>query len=155
MYKRMDRKKYIKYGFVAILFAGLISGLTYYLAPEKVKIKEVEKIVEVEGEKEIIYRERIKVVIKRPDGTVEEREEERDLSQTEKEKRSDTEKTREKEVKRSKKSNLLGAYMLTDPLRPTNSTLVFSYQRRLLGEIYVGGIATSDGAIGAGITIRF
>lgn len=151
----MVKQKYIKNGVFLIIGAGLVSGLTYYFAPEKVKIKVEEKVKIIEGEKQVIFKEKIVTIIKKPDGTVIEKEEEREETRKEKEKLSESEKTKTKYIARVKKNNLIDTGMLFDPLQPSNSTIILSYKRRLIGEIYVGVIATSEGSIGPGITIRF
>lgn len=135
--------------------AALFSGLTYLLAPAKVKIKEVEKIVEVEGEKETIYKERIKVIIKRPDGTVEEWEEERDLSKKESEKSKSKETLKEKTVERKRLNwSVTGGIMIQDESILQNE-FYMTVERRILGNFHVGGLATTNGFYGVGIGFKF
>lgn len=151
----MVKQTHLKKGILILLGIGLVSGLTYYLTPEKVKIKVEEKIKIVEGEKQVVFKERVVTIIKKPDGTVIEKEEEREETKKEKETISESEKVKTKSITRVKKNNLIDTGMLFDPLQPGSSTVILSYKRRLIGEIYVGVIATSEGSIGPGITIRF
>jgi len=159
MYKRMDKQKYIKLGLGAILFAGAISSLTYLLAPEKVIVKtvEVEKIIV----REIIKREVEKDITKKkttlPDGTVIEEEVDKSKEKSEESKEKSEEKVKAKEkIKIRKKYNFIisGA-----ALHDLNSTDGFTYQlsihRRVLGNVYVGIIGTSDKNVGVGISVKF
>ena len=150
----MDRKKYLKYAGFAVLLIGT-SSLTYYLAPAKVKIKEVEKIVKVKGETKIVNRDIVRIVEKRPDGTIIEKEIDKSKERTDKDEKVVSEKKKEKTVIRKKKDWLVGGGILVDPIAPENPVWYGQVQRRVLGEVYVGIIATTDRSVGVGLSFRF
>jgi len=122
---------------LGVLAVGL--GLGYYFAPEKVK--EVEKIVVKE------HRDVVTVVKERPDGTKETVITDRTTV--------DTDKTKEREVTRDKKDWILTAGAINDELAFTNPKYFGLVQKRILGEIYVGGMLTTSGEFGLALTYRF
>ena len=150
---------------LVVAVAVIFSSLGYFFAPEKVKIEkvEVEKVVERVVVKEVAKR-RVKRNIEttrrtEKDGTVVETT--RDLSTETSEKETKEAKVAEKtkatketkEITRKRKDWLFNVGVGTD--RNLDRFFHGQLQRRLLGDIYVGGFGTSRGEFGVGITILF
>lgn len=144
----MNNKKYILGG---IILAVVVSGLTYVLAPTKVQIKEVEKIVEVKGETETIYKEKIKIVITKPDGTTIKKEIEKDLNKKEKEETFKKETEKEKLITRDKYQWGIGGGIIVN----TEQNFYITVEKRLVGNFFVNGIAATNNTYGVGIGFKF
>jgi hypothetical protein len=149
----MDWKKYLIGG---LFLVAISSSLTYYLAPKRVKIKTVEKIVIKEKKVKVVDRDIETHREVKPDGTVieviKDRSKERSTEDRDTVENRETEKT----IKRGRKDWLVGGgVIVSDRLSLGRPVYYGQVQRRILGEIYVGAMATSDRAVGIGITIRF
>lgn len=156
-------KKYIPYLIVAVV----ASGAGYYFAPSKVitKTKTVEVVREVEVQREVRDTRRDVETETRirenPDGSREtiiverERSEEVVRSESERAREESATESSEKLVIREKKAWLVSAGVGVKVDDELNQIFMGAIQRRILGEIYVGGWATTDGKVGVGLTIRF
>ena len=117
------------------------AGLTYYFMPQQIKIEE--KIVTRDVIKTVTTE---RIVIKRPDGTIETVE--REVVKDEDKKRQAS----RVETKPAKKN--WGVGVKYDLFRPV-SVYTIEAHRRIIGDLYVSAYARTDSALGVGITVFF
>lgn len=146
----LDKFKETKVVVVLIIILMAASyGMGRYLQPAKVEIKKEEIIKEVEVIKkdiEIIERE-----IKRPDGTIEKERIERDKSTETVNKDS---KTKESTLIVNKKPDW-NIQALAAINKDRDTVYGLKADRRILGNIYIGGFGLTDSTVGLSIGMEF
>jgi hypothetical protein len=145
-------EKLIKLGLIGIVLALLGYATGRYFQPAKVEIRTEEKVRTVLIE--TVKKKRIKIKIIRPDGTIEEKEIEEDITINEKDKSKDT-KT-EKIVTNSKaqwRASLLAGKR--DGIDLTLPMYGVSIEKRLIGPTFVGVWATNKKDFGISIGLEF
>lgn len=138
-------------GLFAIVALSLSFGLGYFATPSKIKTKEVVKTetVKVEGKTRIVYRDRII----HPDGTIVEKEVEREDSNT----RTETSSNSTSESSVTKDTGLtLGALAITD-VKSIGKELEYGVHvsKRVLGALSVNALVTTDKKVGLGLGWSF
>ena len=148
----MDKKNIINIVVTAIIF----TSLTYYFSPKKVEIKEVEKIVEVKGETKIIYKEKIKKITTKPDGTIIEEEVEKDLVKEEVVEEKQKLDLKLKTVTPAKK-NWSASVGVMNPIlnNGTDQEFYLQVNRKIVGNLLIGVILTSNKSYGVGLGFNF
>ena len=143
--------KNTKYYIAGALALALSFGLGYYATPTKVRIKTVveTKIAQQEAKTRIVYREKITL----PDGTITEKENEREDTKTETEVSSvaTSEKSTTKDV------GLTVSALVFAPIRNVKEDQEYALvaSKRVLGALNVSVMVTTDKKIGAGLGWSF
>lgn len=134
----------VKHLLILLVVFAIGGGVGYYFAPGK--IKEVE-IVRKEVDTRVVTRERI---VTQPDGTkVEERTTEKDRS-------TEINSSKERTVERRQLDWMVGGGAIIDPLNPLDPAQYYTHlQRRIIGELYIGIMATTEPQVGLGFSLRF
>lgn len=150
----MDKSKIIKFGLAGVLVMAGTSYITTLVLPAKVKIErvEVEKIVYIK--KKAVDRNIVTEKVIKPDGTTVEKTV--DLSK-ERETEAVSKETLKKESKltiRNESNWILTGGVLVDPFDGSLS-YVGMVNKRVVGPLYLGIIATSQYQMGLGLTLRF
>ena len=130
--------------------AIIFSSLTYYFAPAKVEIREVEKIVKIKGETKIINRDIVRTITVRPDGTTITKEVDKSKEVEEKREIIQKDTKKSKIITRSKKKWHVSAF--------TDSTLqnfTLGVERRIIGDVYLGIQGNSEREVRFGIGFSF
>lgn len=140
-----------------LVIAGLLLGLLgyavgRYVQPAKVvtKVEEKVKTVLVETTK----KKKIKVRIVKPDGTIEERETEEDITVVEKEKVKEVEKEKLVESQKTqwKASLFAGSRSGESLVTPMYGVIV---EKRFMGPVFLGGWATDQKDFGVSVGLEF
>lgn len=142
----------LQYKILAAIIALAISfGIGYYATPTKVqeKVKIEYKDSKVEVKTKIVYRDKIT----KPDGTVIEKEVEKEDTNTEEK----SEGSQQSERIATKDTGLtLGLLGIVDVAKPTDGVKYgVSVSKRVLGAVTVHGLVTDKREIGAGIGWSF
>lgn len=142
----------LQYKILAAIIALAVSfGIGYYATPTKIqeKVKIEYKDSKVEVKTKIVYRDKIT----KPDGTVIEKEVEKEDTNTEEK----SEGSQQSEKIATKDTGLvLGLLGIVDVAKPTDGVKYgVSVSKRVLGAVTVHGLVTDKREIGAGIGWSF
>lgn len=142
----------LPYKILAAITALAVSfGIGYYTTPTKIETKTVVKTetVKVEGKTRVVYRDKIT----KPDGTIVEKEVEREDSNS----TEGTKSVAESETITTKDSGLvLGVLGIVDVSKPTDGIKYgVSVSKRVFGAVTVHGLVTNKLELGAGIGWSF
>lgn len=159
-------QKHLKYLVPVLLISVIVGGLTYYLIPAKVVIKEVEIVKEVEVVREVkvfvrdVDRKKTTEREVKPDGTIIEKiievDKSKEASKEVGKKETTVAKSKRSTTKKEFRKDKWEVYggVLTPPLEGfSNPVFVGGINRSLFGTFSVGVIGTSDKK--AGFTIGF
>lgn len=136
---------------LAIIALAISFGIGYYATPTKIKTETVVKIetVKVEGKTRVVYRDKIT----KPDGTIVEKEVEREDSNS----TEGTKSVAESKTVTEKDTGLtLGVLGIINVGSPQDGVKYgVSVSKRVLGAVTVHGLVTDGKEIGAGIGWSF
>lgn len=144
-------EKLIKLAAAGLVLALLGYAFGRYMQPAKVEVRVEEKVktVLVETSK----KKKIKVKIIRPDGTIEEREVEEDVTITEKERVREVEK--EKIITNAKPQWKAGVLAGLNTVHSKEFSYGVQVERRIIGPVFMGvwGTTTNNDDQSAGVSI--
>jgi hypothetical protein len=134
-----------------IVALAISFGAGYYATPTKIETKTVVKTetVKVEGKTKIVYRDKIT----KPDGTIIEKEIEREDSKSTEETKSIAE---SKTITTKEAGLVLGVLGIIDTSSPQDGVKYgVSVSKRVLGSVTINGLVTDKREIGVGLGWSF